>query len=244
MAVETLEKKVEEPLRYEHARYDTRRRILRFLIRTIGVPWLLKIDQATGIENVPANGPVIVMINHIAFIDPVLVLHLLPRNLVPMAKVEVFDYPVISILVRIWGVIPVRREEGDRRSVRMALDVLQAGEMILVAPEATRSPALQQGKEGIAYLASRSGAPVLPVAIDGTKGFPTYPFSARWRGQGARVQIGRPFRFHQELAHADRTQLRQMTDEAMYILSALLPQHRRGFYADLSQATQNTLVWV
>ena len=67
----------------------------------------------------------------------------------------------------------MRREEFDRRAIQGALEVLQAGEIILVAPEAHRGPALQQAKEGIAYLATRSNAPVVPVAIDGTEGFPS-----------------------------------------------------------------------
>ena len=88
------------------------------------------------------------MINHIAFVDPIVVLHLLPRNIVPMAKIEVYNYPIVGIFPRMWGVIPVRREEVDRRAIQGALDVLRAGEIILVAPEATRSPQLNRVKRG------------------------------------------------------------------------------------------------
>jgi 1-acyl-sn-glycerol-3-phosphate acyltransferase len=172
------------------------------------------------------------------------VLHVVPRQIVPLAKIEVYDYPVVGIFPRLWGVIPVRREEFDRRAVQQVLDVLGAGEIVLVAPEGTRSPALTQGKEGIAYLASRSGAPVVPVAVDGTPGFPALRFfSPVWRQPGARVTFGRPFRYRAEYSHPDREQLRRMTDEAMYLLAGMLPEHRRGVYADLSQATQETLEW-
>lgn len=229
--------------RYQHQRYERRRRFLRFLIHNIGFTLLAKLDHVEGIENVPASGAGIVMINHIAFIDSLVTLHIIPRNVVPMAKIEVYNYPIIGIFPHLWGVIPVRREEVDRRAIQAALDVLHAGELILVAPEATRHSALQQGKEGVAYLSQRAGAPIIPVAIQGSPGFPAFRTSSRWRGPGVVVKIGRPFRFNPEIKRPDRNQLRLMTDEAMYILASLLPESLRGVYSDLSQATQNTIVY-
>ncbi|OGO72722.1 MAG: hypothetical protein A2Z49_09590 [Chloroflexi bacterium RBG_19FT_COMBO_56_12] len=229
---------------YNHHRYENRRRILRFLLRWIGFTILVKQERVEGLENVPAQGPAILMINHIAFVDPIVVMHMLPRNIVPMAKVEVYNYPLVGIFPRIWGVIPVRREEFDRRAIQDALEVLQAGEIILVAPEAHRGPALQQAKEGVAYLATRSGAPIVPVAMEGTEGYPTLPFLARWRGPGVQVRFGRPFRFRVDNSRPDRERLSKMTKEAMYALAALLPEERRGVYSDLSQATQDTIEWL
>ena len=232
------------PARYNHAHWESRRRFLRFLIRVIGFNLLVRLDRVEGLENVPAHGPAIMMINHIAFVDPIVVLHLLPCNIVPLAKVEVYNYPLVGVFPRMWGVIPVRREEIDRRAIQGALDVLRAGEIILVAPEATRSPQLQQGKEGVAYLASRSGAPIVPVAIEGSEGFPTLPFKKRWRGPGVQVRFGRPFQYLPTEDRHRRDRMRQMTDEAMYILAAMLPESRRGVYSDLSKATQDTLAFL
>lgn len=229
---------------YNHAAWEKNRQILRFLIRVIGFNLLVKLDAVDGIENVPTSGPAILMINHIAFIDPIAVLHLLPRNIVPMAKIEVYDYPMVGIFPRLWGVVPVRREEIDRQALQTALNILASGEIILIAPEATRSPQLQAGKEGVAYLASRSGAPVIPVAVEGTEGFPTIRYSKRWYGPGVRIQFGRPFRFTTSLLRPDRQSLRLMTDEAMYQLASMLPEHRRGVYADLSRITQKTIEFV
>lgn len=229
---------------YDHARWETRRKLLRFLIRNVGFTLLAKLDRVSGLENIPAKGPAILMINHIAFIDPIAVLHVVPRNIVPMAKIEVYSYPIIGIFPRIWGVIPVRREEADRRAIQMALEVLKAGEIILVAPEAHRSPQLRTGKEGVAYLSSRSGAPIIPVAIEGTIGFPALRFSRRWKQPGISIQFGRPFRFLTQLRNADRDMLRLMTDEAMYILAKMLPENRRGVYSDLSKATEKTIEYL
>lgn len=229
---------------YEHSRWEARRRLMRFLLRNIGFTLLVKVDQIEGVENVPAQGPAILMINHINFVDPFVVLNSLPRNIVPMAKIEVYSYPIIGIFPRIYGVIPVQREEIDRRAIQGALEVLRAGEIILIAPEAHRGPQLRQGKEGAAYLATRANVPIVPVAIDGTIGFPTLPVLPRWHGPGAVVKFGAPFCFHSHGQRAGREMLRIMTDEAMYILAAMLPEHRRGFYADLSHATHDTIEWV
>jgi 1-acyl-sn-glycerol-3-phosphate acyltransferase len=246
MAVNSLQKrdKFSTSTKYEHARWELRRRFLRFLIRYIGFTLLAKLDRVEGLENVPQEGPAILLINHIAFIDPIVVVHVVPRNIIPLAKIEVYDYPVVGIFPRLWGVIPIRRDEFDRRAVQQVMEVVRAGEIVLVAPEGTRSPQLSQGKEGIAYLAGRSGATVVPVAVDGTPGFPALRFfSRRWRGPGATVRFGRPFRFRPEI-EPRRDALRRMTDEAMYILASMLPEHRRGVYGDLTKATQETIEWL
>lgn len=233
------EKSARQP--YEHKRHEPMRNFLRFLIRWIGFTTLVKLDRVIDMDNVPKSGPAILMINHIAFIDPIVVLHVLPRNIVPLAKVEVYGYPVIGIFPRLWNVIPVRREEVDRRAIQLSLEVLKAGEIILVAPEGTRGPALKEAKEGVAYLASRSGAPVVPVAISSTEGLPSPRFSSRWRKPGAVVRFGKPFRYKGEYRRAGREELRKMTDEAMYALATLLPEEQRGVYSDLALKTEETI---
>jgi 1-acyl-sn-glycerol-3-phosphate acyltransferase len=228
---------------YDHARRERARRILRWMIDNIGWRFMARIDRArlSGLENLPASGPAILMINHIAFLDPIVVLGNLPRNIVPMAKAEVHRLPVWGVFTQLWDVIPVHREELDRRALERALAVLAAGEAILIAPEATRHTALAQGKEGIAYLAHKSGAPVVPVAIENTPGYPT--LLGPWNAQkpGAYFRLGRPFRYKPFTGRLPRERLRQMTDEAMYVLAAMLPEHRRGHYSDLSKATMETI---
>jgi 1-acyl-sn-glycerol-3-phosphate acyltransferase len=213
------------------------------------------------VENVPASGPVLLYGNHIHLLDPLVIIDALPRNIVPLAKIETYDYPIIGIFPRLWNVISVRRGEVDRQALQSCLQVLEAGEIIWVAPEGTRRPALLEAKDGMAYLANRIGAPLLPVAVDGTIGFPALPFSRRWKGPGVRLRFGRPFRFKagpfglsaskeaseetlRAKPHASREQLAQMTAEAMYILAALLPPERRGVFSDLSKGTQETIEWL
>jgi 1-acyl-sn-glycerol-3-phosphate acyltransferase len=225
---------------YHHEHYQGRRRVLRWLLTHIGFRLLAKLERVEGLENFPATGPAILMMNHIAFIDPIVVLGSLPRNIIPMAKAEVFRYPVWGIFPWIWHVIPVRRGDIDRRALRMAFDVLEAGEVLLLAPEGTRNPELQRGKEGVAYIGYRSGVPIVPVAVEGTSGFPTLD-PKRWREPGGVVRLGRPFHFIQVGGRLSRDRLRLMTDEAMYVLARMLPEYRRGVYADLDEASEGTI---
>jgi 1-acyl-sn-glycerol-3-phosphate acyltransferase len=200
----------------------------------------VNLKSVKGLENIPAQGPGLLLMNHIGWIDPLVLINVVPRHIVPLAKTEVYDYPVIGIFPRLWGVIPVQREGFDRQAVRSALAVLDEGEIVLVAPEGTRNPQLLKAKEGFAYLASRSVSPIIPVSIEGSPGYPTYRYSRLWRQSPVSVQFGQPILYHQEYKHSGGEQLRKLTDEAMYYLAAKLPVNRRGYYSDLSNATQET----
>ncbi|MGD2058009.1 MAG: lysophospholipid acyltransferase family protein [Anaerolineales bacterium] len=228
---------------YDHAALERRRWILRWMIENIGFRFLLKFDHVEGVDRFPDSGAVIVMINHIAFVDPIVVMANLPRNVVPMAKVEAYQYPVWGIFPKLWEVIPVRRQAVDRRALRHAMNILRAGESILIAPEGTRSPQLQRGKEGVAFLGTRTDAAIVPAAIEGTEGFPSVS-PKRWKQHGAVVKIGKPFRFVSDQSSAGGDLLRKMTDEAMYVLASMLPPERRGVYHDLEKATQDTIEFI
>lgn len=150
MAASSMDNQHQKRSGYNHAEWETKRNVLRWLLRVIGLPLLAKIDSVEGVENVPTNGSAIIMINHVSFIDPFVAANPLPRNLVALAKVEVYDYPIVGIIPKLLGVIPVKRDEFDRNAVQSCLEVLRAGEMILLAPEGTRGPTLRQGREGVA----------------------------------------------------------------------------------------------
>ncbi len=216
---------------YDHQRYEWRRRLLRWLLANVGWPLFARIDHIERADRVPASGSAILMINHIAFVDPIVVLGHVARNVVPIAKVESSRIPFWGIFATLWNVIAVRRDGSDRDAVFRALAVLEAGQVVLIAPEATRGPALRRARDGVAYLAYRSGAPIIPVAIEGTEGFPT--LSPRRRMQpGAVVRFGRPLRLKRLAGRPSREQLRAIADEAMSRLAAMLPEHRRGAYRD------------
>ena len=229
---------------YEHRRFEWRRNFVRWSLSRIAYPWLMRIDAVSGVENIPLSGPAILMFNHIAFVDPLIIISLLPRNVVPLAKAEVMANPLLALVPWAYGVITVRRGEVDRQALVRSVHVLQAGEVVLLAPEGTRSPALLPAKEGVAYLAAKTGAPIVPVAVEGTEGFPSLRRGAFREGPGATIRFGRGFRFNVGTARPDREALHRMTEEAMYVLAAMLPPERRGAYSDLGKATRETLEFV
>lgn len=226
---------------YHHADWDKQRRFLRFLLKTLGFTLLVHLESVEGLEKIPEEGPGILLMNHIGWVDAIVLVHVMPRYIIPLAKVEVLEYPVISFIPPLWGMIPVQRGGFDRQAVQTAFEVLDKGQIILVAPEGTRNPQLKKGKGGFAYLASRSGAPIIPVTIEGSTGYPTYRYSKRWRESPISVKFGRPFRYKPEFRRANREQLRLLTDEAMYYLAGMLPEKRRGYYSDLSKSTRSTI---
>jgi 1-acyl-sn-glycerol-3-phosphate acyltransferase len=217
-----------------------RRKLINGLLRLLYL-LLFRLDVA-GKENVPPTGPLILMINHIDALDPFLVVGSFPRAVTPMSKIEVFDLPLIGILARAYGAFPIRRGQVDTRALRQALQVLREGGVLLIAPEGTRSPTygLQRGKEGMALIAARSGAPIIPVGITGTEN--TGGYWRRLQRAPVRIAIGQPFRLEPGSEQVRRSLLRAMTDEAMYQLAATLPPTYRGVYGDLDEATRSHVV--
>jgi 1-acyl-sn-glycerol-3-phosphate acyltransferase len=199
--------------------------------------------EVLGLENVPLEGPLILMINHVNFLDPVLAGGVMPREVTPLSKAELFRHPILGIFVRLYGALPVRRGEVDRWALRRSLEILRRGEALLMAPEGTRShvPGLQRGRNGISYIAVRAGAPILPVAIVGGDKF--FPNLKRFRRTPIRIIIGKPFRFSPGEGKVKREKLRKLTEEAMYQLAALLPPEYRGLYSNLDAASTNFLVF-
>jgi 1-acyl-sn-glycerol-3-phosphate acyltransferase len=229
---------------YRQDRYTFRRRIIRaFLLRQIGFGLLVK-PHIEGIENIPDSGPTLLVMNHIAAIDPFVVTGAVTsRFVVPMSKIENYRHPIIGIIARTWGVYPVRRGEVDRQALESTIELLHQERPVLIAPEGTRQCALAEAKDGMTYVAIKADAVIVPVGLDGTEQFPG--FLKQLRRAQVSVKFGRPFRFRTgNHKRVPRNEMRRMTQEAMYQLAALLPEHRRGVYSDLSQMTTGHLEFV
>jgi len=112
--------------------------------------------------------------------------------------------------------------------------------VLLISPEGTRFPFLQKAKDGVAYLATRMGVPVIPAAISGTEGYPSIN-PARWARGGTRIRFGRPFYFKTDGDRPRKQVLNRMTDEMMYYLASLLPEHLRGYYANYADQSLDML---
>jgi len=122
-----------------------------------------------GVENLPPDGPVLLTPVHISFMDPPLLGSTCPRALRFMAKEELFKFP-LGPLIRSVGAFPVRRGENDTSAIRLAIEELKKGHTVLMFPEGTRNDGEQMLpiQPGIAMLAKRSGAKIVPVGLGGT----------------------------------------------------------------------------
>jgi 1-acyl-sn-glycerol-3-phosphate acyltransferase len=188
--------------------------------------------SVSGLENVPKSGPLIVVVNHLSNADPPMVVGWLTpalgRPMHILAKEALFVGPLGAFL-RSQGVTPVRAGGSDVDAFRAARAVLERGEVLCIFPEGTRSYTGELGnpKPGVAMLATRSGAPVLPVGISGTDRF--LGRGQRFPRLGARitVRVGKPFSIDLDPAKARRTALETLTDEIMRAIAAVLvPRHR------------------
>jgi 1-acyl-sn-glycerol-3-phosphate acyltransferase len=142
-----------------------------------------------GAEKVPASGPLILASNHRRYADPVLVCMAVPRRIQWMGKKELFVFPFERLFYFI-GTFPVDREKGGRAALRAAIRFLKAGWALGIFPEGTRRKGYDPDyapKSGIGMLASRGGAPILPVFVDEIPG----PLK-RLRGDRLHVYIGEP----------------------------------------------------
>jgi 1-acyl-sn-glycerol-3-phosphate acyltransferase len=233
-----------DPIVLRQGHYARRRRFFRdIVLRRLAFGLLVEVRvEGTGLA--PAEGPLIVIMNHIGAIDPFVVVGAITnRLLTPMSKIENYRHPIVGLIARAWGVYTVRRGEVDRQALESTIALLQQGSAVLIAPEGTRHPCLADPKDGTTYVATKANAVIQPMGLEGTDQFPGS--LRRLRRAPVTVRFGRPFRFRtDERARIPRDELRQMTREMMYQIALLVPEHRRGIYHDLDQLTTDTLQFV
>jgi 1-acyl-sn-glycerol-3-phosphate acyltransferase len=203
---------------------------------------LLANVRVDGLERIPRNGAVILAANHISNLDPVILgawitPALRRRRMHWLGKKELFGWPLFGWLAANGGVHPVDRSTADVEAFRLATRILDAGFVLLVFPEGTRSPtgALQEAKDGVAMLAMRTGAAIVPIGVSNSdavwpKGrtLPR-PFPRRT----VHVRIGEPFRATDLVPpDTDRRAAKTMATTAiMGRIAELLDERHRGVYA-------------
>lgn len=161
----------------------------------------------SGRENVPKTGAVLVVSNHQSHFDPPLVGSPCPRRMNYLARETLFRFALLRWLIRSLDAIPIDREGGGLTGIKESLRRLKRGEMVLVFPEGTRTRdgEIAPFRPGFTVLAARSGAAILPVAIEGA--FDVWP---RWRkfprlGK-IRVHYGQPIP-HEEIQGRDEREV-------------------------------------
>ena len=184
-----------------------------------------------GTENVPRQGPVILAVNHLNFLDPVFVMRGVSYDYITVLVGEKWAeiWPVNWIVLSIGGVF-VNRGEVDRNALNRCLAALEAGGVVGMAPEGTRSRTgvLQRGKPGVAYLAIKSNAIIQPIGISGSEAI-----TASWRRlrrPRVLVKLGQPFYLAPVKGKNKTEQLQARSDEIMCHIAELLREDLRGVY--------------
>ena len=196
------------------------------------------------VNRIPMQGPLILLVNHINFLDaPVVFTHVQPRQITALVKQETWDNPAMGFLFTLWKGIPIRRGEADHKAFRMAREALKRGNLLAVAPEGTRSGTgqLQPGHAGAALLAIQSNAPVQPVVYYGSESF--WQNLPRFKRTDFKIVVGNPFRVDTHGLRSSKELTQEIITEIMYQMAAILPPQYRGSYSDLSQASEKYLVF-
>lgn len=210
-------------------------RVVVWIVK-MGTSLLCRID-APDLDKVPMRGPLIVYSNHSGQIEvAVLFGHLQPRPMTGWAKREAWDNPFLHWLFDVWGLIPVRRGEGDATALREAISALEEGYIFGIAPEGTRNlnGKLKRAHPGTVLLALYSRAPLLPIAHWGGERF--LKNLARLKRTDFHIRVGEPFYLNVDGIRVTREIRQQMVDEMMVRLAALLPQEYRGEYEKVTES--------
>lgn len=189
--------------------------------------------DARELEKVPTNGPLILMANHTSNLEgPMLNVYLQPRHIIALAKQELWESRFMASLMNMWGCIPVDRQNMSRSTMDACLKVLDEQGILAIAPEGTRSKDgnLQEGKAGVAFIAHKKDAPMLPVVVTGFDQFPRN--IKRLKRTKVAIKVGPLFEVAKKGGRLDAEGRQALADEIMLRLAMLMEEDRRGFYRD------------
>lgn len=218
---------------------------LRWMMRFVTRVYLIGMFRAEGLENVPRRGALIICPNHSGTLDPPMVPAFTPRgDTWNMAKSEYFIKPLTRWVFTRYHAFPVVRHSADRAALKRSFDLLRAGSALIMYPEGTRveSGVLAQPEPGAGFIAQKTGCPVLPVGLSGTR--ECLPKGAKWpRRVRVGITFGKPFVVLSKRANGTRVTHQEASDAIMVAIAELLPPEQRGAFSDL-EAHQSRLAGV
>lgn len=196
--------------------YDLVQGVIRFLFLTLSHPKTANLDAC------PRQGPAILAVNHLSYFDGPMVLAMLPRRVRPMAAERLRRHYFFGPVMVATGAIFIRRGQMDRAAMRALVEVIEDGGCVAVAIEGTRSPdgKLQEGKNGVAYLAAKTGAPLIPAAVWGTEQI--WPAWKRLGRAEVHLSLGDPITLDPQAL--DVSTLDETTRDIMSRIAGLLPE--------------------
>jgi 1-acyl-sn-glycerol-3-phosphate acyltransferase len=227
-----------------------RRRLIRSLLRQLSHAAFAVLTDLQIIcqENLPREGPLLVVANHFSYIDPVAMVRATPWPLEFVGGFQMPNAPAsVTWLPKVWGYYPVFRGTGSRYALRAAEAVLAQDGVLGIFPEAgSWATVLRPPRPGAAFLAVRTGARILPMGFDGLPD--VFPRLRKGRRARVTVRIGRPFGpFHaMGRGRARRQQLDAIGHEIMRHIAGLIPPERRGHYSEdpaIRAAAQGTEIY-
>ncbi len=209
-------------------KFKTVRVLVRFLVGLIA-------DIEVHGPTVLPSGNLIGAANHLGRLDTAALLCVIDREDIIMPVAEKYkNHPLFGAIGRAVNAIWLNRFDADFSALREILARMEKGGLLVIAPEGTRSKteAMQEAKVGVAFLASKSGFPVVPVSITGTEDRAVVENLKRFRRSKIVVHVGEPFKIEIPKGKGREQAMREATDEIMCRIGAMLPEKYRGFYAD------------
>ncbi|MCE9646511.1 MAG: 1-acyl-sn-glycerol-3-phosphate acyltransferase [Chloroflexi bacterium] len=195
-----------------------------------------------GMENFPQSGPLMVVINHLGDSDVPALISTLPFPPDALGKIELYDLPILGKLIDGYGIIWLHRGQADTRALRAALNGFREGRVIVIAPEGRYSltGALEEGTGGAAFLAYKSGVPIMPIAITGTENENVYGRMKKFRRARVHVKAGKIFQLAGQ-AEGRQDAVALGTRQIMQALADLLPEKYQGAYSSTKSQTPTSL---
>ncbi|MEA3375564.1 MAG: lysophospholipid acyltransferase family protein [Chloroflexota bacterium] len=224
-------------MKESHQKYPyPRRRLLRTAFQRLArATFAVLADvSVTGKENLPARGPLLVVANHFSFIDPVAMIRAVPWPIEFVGGLQMPNAPAsVTWLPKLWGYYTVHRGSFSTDALRAAEAILKQGGVLGIFPEAgSWATVLRPARPGAAFLAARTGAPILPMGFAGLNDL--FPNLRRLRRARITIRIGKPFGPFQAEGRGRerRPKLDAIGHQIMERIAQLIPPKKRGHYSD------------
>ena len=200
-------------------RLSPARRAFRALTRLIARVLILLLTDAEfrGLRQFPAQGPALIVVNHLGDADTAMLLAALPAAPEALGRIELYYFPVLGKIMDWYGTIWLHRGQPDRRALRCALDALAEGRFLIIAPEGRYSliRGLEEGGPGAAYLALNAKVPIVPIALTGTENANVYGNLRRLRRARVIAVGGGAVPFSRGLGRPERYSSRYTADHGI-----------------------------